>query len=115
MTDSVTTALHLGRLAPVGGGETVMMGLNCGTVPGIAWPTLRDGVDAAVRVTDEQAMAAVTELGALGVDPGPCGAVTLAALRKVAAEPEWRNLVGLSVDSVVVVLSTEGIAANPKC
>lgn len=111
---SVTTALHTGRVVPMGTGETVMMGLNCGTVSGIAWPTLRDGVDASVTVSDEQAMAAATELGGLGVDSGPCGAATLAALRKVAAEPEWRDLVGLTADSVVVLLSTEGTAANPK-
>ncbi|TLP80036.1 diaminopropionate ammonia-lyase [Nesterenkonia sphaerica] len=111
---SLTTALHTGRVVPVGTGETSMMGLNCGTVSGIAWPVLREGVDAAVTVGEEQALAAVKQLGALGVDSGPCGAATLAALREVAADPQRRHLVGLSDDSVVVLLSTEGTAANPK-
>lgn len=111
---SVTTALHTGQVAPVPTGDTSMMGLNCGIVSEIAWPTLREGVDASITVTDEQTLAAVRELGDLGVDSGPCGAATLAALRAVAADEQQRGILGLTEDSVVVLLSTEGTAANPK-
>ena len=111
---SVTTSLHAGRITPVPTGDTVMTGLNCGTVSGIAWPTLRDGVDASFTVTDAQALEAVAELAALGVDSGPCGAATLAALRTVASDSAVLRQLGLTGDSVVVLLSTEGRAANPK-
>ncbi|MET7639973.1 diaminopropionate ammonia-lyase [Streptomyces sp. NPDC005438] len=111
---SVTTALHAGKVVPVDTGDTVMTGLNCGTVSEIAWPTLRDGVDASVTVTDPQALNAVTELVDLGVDSGPCGAATLAALRTVLADHERGVPLGLTGESVVVLLSTEGRAANPK-
>lgn len=110
---SVTTALHTGRVVPVRTSDTIMTGLNCGTVSEIAWPTLRDGVDASVTVTDVQARAAVTTLAGLGVDSGPCGAATLAALRGIAADDEQRGMLGLTEESVVVLLSTEGTAANP--
>lgn len=111
---SVTTSLQAGRVVPVPTGETVMTGLNCGTVSEIAWPTLRGGLDASVTVSDAQALAAVTELADLGVDSGPCGAATLAALRSVASDPVLRTQLDLTEESVVVLLSTEGTAANPK-
>lgn len=111
---SVTTSLHAGAVVPVGTGDTVMTGLNCGTVSEIAWPTLRDGVSASLTVDDSQALAAVTELAGLGVDSGPCGAATLAALRELLADGARREQLGLGADSVVVLLSTEGTAANPK-
>jgi diaminopropionate ammonia-lyase len=111
---SVTTALHAGRIVPVKTGETVMTGLNCGTVSEIAWLTLRDGLDASLTITDAQAMAAVVELAALGVDAGPCGAATLAGLRAVISDSELRTGLGITADSVIVLLSTEGTSANPK-
>lgn len=91
-----------------------MMGLNCGTVSEIAWPTLRDGVDASVTVSDEQTLTAVRELADQGVDSGPCGAATLAAFQAVASDDDLRGQLGLTEESVVVLLSTEGTAANPK-
>lgn len=111
---SVTTALHMGRVVPVPTGDTVMTGLTCGTVSEIAWPTLQGGVDVSVTVSDDQALSAVSELASLGVDSGPCGAATLAALRAVAAQEDLRRAVGLGGETVVVLLSTEGMAANPK-
>lgn len=111
---SVTTSLHAGRIVTVDTGDTVMTGLNCGTVSEIAWPTLRGGVDASVTVTDAQALAAVLELVDLGVDSGPCGAATLAALRMVASDDEHRRQLGLTEQSTALLLSTEGTAANPQ-
>lgn len=110
----LTTALYMGRVVPVPTGDTVMTGLTCGTVSQIAWPTLQGGVDASVTVTDDQALSAVSELAAIGVDSGPCGAATLAALRAVADQEDLRAALGLGGETVVVLLSTEGTAANPK-
>lgn len=110
----VAAALDAGRVVPVETGETVMTGLNCGTVSEIAWPVLRQGLDAAVTVTDAEALEAVHALADLGVDSGPCGAATLAAARRVLASPERRAELAVPADAVVVLLSTEGRAANPK-
>ena len=41
--------------------------------PAIAWPAIRDGLDAGVAVTDDQARAAMRRLNELGVPAGPCG------------------------------------------
>ena len=58
-----------------------MNGLNCGTPSSIAWPYLRDGLDAAIAVTDADAREAVAALSAAGVSAGPSGAAGLAGLR----------------------------------
>ena len=91
-------------------GDTVMAGLNCGTVSGTAWPVLRAGLDAAVAVPDDAALSAVEDLAGLGVSSGPCGAAPLAGLRAALTDPGRRAALALPADAVVVLLSTEGNA-----
>src|SRR4029079_9117261 len=50
--------------------DSIMAGLNCGTVSRIAWPTVQAGVDAFVAVDDAAAEQAMRDLAALGVGPG---------------------------------------------
>ncbi|MEV0704697.1 diaminopropionate ammonia-lyase [Saccharopolyspora sp. NPDC050389] len=106
----IQTGLASGRPCTVQTGSTIMAGLNCGTPSSLAWPYLRDGLDAVVAVSDEQAAGAARELAALGVSSGPCGAATLAAARAVLAEaaPSRRAALGLSADSTIALLNTEG-------
>jgi threonine dehydratase len=85
---------------------TIMAGMNCGTVSPISLPILKQGVDASVTVSEWEAHQAVQYLQKYGINGGPCGAGALAALRRVAAEDP--GSVGLSRDSIVVLLSTEG-------
>lgn len=87
-------------------GPTICDGMNCGTVSPIAWPILQRGVDASVRVPDSATHAAVQYLKSHGVSAGPCGAATLASLRRVAAIAP--NAARLDSEAVVVLLSTEG-------
>lgn len=111
---SVLSSLLAGERLVVDTATTVMTGMNCGSVSGLAWPVLRDGLDAAVTVTDRQALDAVGRMRTAGLDIGPCGASTLAAVRAVVADPERREALGLGPEAVVVLLGTEGNAANPK-
>ncbi|WJV47855.1 pyridoxal-phosphate dependent enzyme [Streptomyces flavofungini] len=109
-------SLVRGESVPVVAGETVMAGLNCGTLSGLAWPVLRAGLDAAVAVPDAEALAAVGDLRALGVSSGPCGAAALAGARAAltgAGARGRRAELGLGAGATVVLLSTEGTAANP--
>ncbi len=92
---------------------TVMAGLNCGTVSTLAWPLIEPGLDAALVTDDERCTQAMRELAELGVDAGPCGAAALAAIRG-ANGPEFRAHVGLDANATVVLLVTEGAAANPN-
>lgn len=112
----VQTSLRSDRLTSVPTGETIMAGLNCGTPSTTAWPALRGGLDAAATITDDDSAAAAEVLRTAGIDAGPCGAATLAGLRALLCgpdEPAARNLLGLNASAAVVLLCTEGSAANP--
>ncbi len=92
---------------------TIMSGLNCGTPSELGWPSLLGGFDAAVTVTEEECRDAVMDLSVLGQDAGPCGASTLAGVRNALADELRRNDLGINEDSIIVLVSTEGLAANP--
>jgi diaminopropionate ammonia-lyase len=104
----VLTSLLAGSPVDVPTGSTVMAGLNCGAVSRAAWPILRSGADAAIAVSDDDALRAVDDLRALGIDSGPSGAATLAGLRAVMGDSDWRAALDVDDGSVVVLLSTEG-------
>jgi diaminopropionate ammonia-lyase len=71
---------------------------------------LRDGCDAAIAISDEEALRAVADLDRLGVSSGPSGAATLAGARAALTESGRRAALGVDENSVVVLLSTEGNA-----
>nr|WP_042183670.1 pyridoxal-phosphate dependent enzyme [Kibdelosporangium sp. MJ126-NF4] len=80
-----------------------MAGLNAGDVDVHAWPYLRNGIDAAVTVTDEQTHEAMRSLASANIAAGECGAASLAGARAFFAEQK------LGPDAVVVLISTEGV------
>ena len=49
----------------------------------LAWPYLRDGLDAAVAVADAGSATAARDLAGYGIPAGPCGAASLAGARAV--------------------------------
>jgi diaminopropionate ammonia-lyase len=104
----VLDSLLAGTPVSVPTGATVMAGLNCGTVSSAAWPVLREGCDAAIAVTDDDALRAVTDLVRLGISSGPSGAATLAGVRAALTVPERRTALAVDATSTLVLLSTEG-------
>ncbi|KAJ6581640.1 tryptophan synthase beta subunit-like PLP-dependent enzyme [Mycena capillaripes] len=88
------------------GHRTIMAGLDCATLSPSAWPLLQAGVDASVTVSDYEAHLAVQTLQGHGVPAGPCGGAALAALLRLT--PSDKEKLGLSLDSTVVLLCTEG-------
>lgn len=112
--DCVAQSLKAGEPVTVDtSAPTVMAGLNCGTPSGIGWPALRDGVSAAVSVTEDECRRAVADLQELGQDSGPCGAASLTGVRELLAAPGARQELGLDGGSTVLLISTEGLGANP--
>jgi diaminopropionate ammonia-lyase len=94
--------------------NTIMAGLNCGSISSSAWPYLSEGLDAAVAVTDEAARRAAADLATAGISSGPSGASSLAGARAALtgpASPGRRAELGAGPASVVVLLGTE--AAQP--
>ncbi len=108
----VLTSLVEGHPASVPTRDTVMAGLNCGTISASAWPVLRSGCDAATSVTDEEALRASADLRSLGVSSGPCGAATLAGVRATLDDAPRRAALDLPDEAVIVLLSTEGLAPS---
>jgi diaminopropionate ammonia-lyase len=101
----VRASVAAGRPTGVPAGRTVLAGLNCGTVSGLAWPHVAPGLDGCVTVTDDAAVRGARDLAGHGVPAGPCGGAALAAARALP----WRP----AADATVVLLVTEGAAANP--
>lgn len=109
----VLKSLQNGELTSVETVPTIMAGMNCGTPSSDSWLTHKSGVDAAVALTDDETRADLKLLADHGVDAGPCGAATLSGVRKALSTQERRDQLGITKDSVIVLFSTEGRAANP--
>ena len=99
-------SLENGNITTITTGDTAMCGMNCGTVSYTAWPYMRDGVDACITVSDQEAQKAQETLQELEIRVGPCGAATLAALRKLGQYE--RQQLGLTSNTTVILLATEG-------
>jgi diaminopropionate ammonia-lyase len=65
--------------------DSIMAGLNCGTVSLIAWPEVAAGTDVFVTVDDPAAERAMRDLATIGVVAGETGAASVAGLRAVVA------------------------------
>ncbi len=65
--------------------DSIMAGLNCGTVSMVAWPRVVRGVDAFVSIADADAEQAMRDLAAIGVVAGETGAASLAGLRAIVS------------------------------
>ena len=107
-------SLRAGKPVTVPNANTIMAGLNCGTISSIAWPYLAGGLDAAVAVTDDAARRAAADLAASGISSGPSGAASLAGARAALTgrgSADRRAALAAESESVIVLLSTEaGIA-----
>ncbi len=106
-------SLRAGCAVSVPTQTTIMAGLNCGTPSSLAWPYLHRGLDGAAAVTDAEAAVAGTALRAGSVDAGPCGWAGLAAAKHALAQPGARGHLGVGPASTLVLVVTEGSAANP--
>jgi len=113
----VAASLRAGRLASLDRCEpTNMAGLRCAEVSPVAWPALRDTVDACVQISDDEAARAVDRMarptaGDSPVTAGSSGAAGLAGLMRLLGDPELeptRRTLGLSPTTRVLVFNTEG-------
>lgn len=110
----VLRSLAAGELTEVPGPHASMMaGLNCGNTSPLAWPYLQGGLSAAVAIADEQAAVAMRLLGQDGVVSGESGAAGAGGLLELQHQSQdLRARLGLTPDSTVLVISTEG-ATDP--
>jgi diaminopropionate ammonia-lyase len=107
----LTASLAAGRPTPVPTPGTNMAGLDCAEISLAAWPSLVDGIQGTLLVSDQEADAALRELHRSGLAVGHCGAAALAALRAaVRDEQDWlRHALHIGDGSRVLLLATEGV------
>jgi len=88
-------------------GGTILKSLNYGTVTEKSWEVLKNGLDLCTAVKDEDVKRATDELQKGGVEVGPCGGAVVAGLKAVVQDNS--GFLRLSKESVVVLISTEGM------
>ncbi len=115
--DAILRSARAGQMVEAPGPHTsIMAGLCCGVPSLVAWPIIAKGVDVFVAIDDEWAREAMRALARAGVVSGETGAAGLAGLLALLSGPEreqHRRLLGLTPESRVVVISTEG-ATDPE-
>jgi diaminopropionate ammonia-lyase len=104
----LTASLAAGAPTAITTSGTTMAGLDCAEISPAAWPSLRYGIAGTLVVSDREASLAVEELDELGLAIGPCGAATLAALRKLVGANELGRALGLGASSRLLLIATEG-------
>lgn len=112
--DCITRSIRAGVPTKTEGDlETLMAGLAAGEVSLAAWEILKGGAAAAMTVPDEAAIQAMRLL-AEGVDGDPrvvggeAGVGGLAGLLAAAVDPEVREKLGLTAESRVLTIGSEG-------
>lgn len=113
----VLESARAGHIVEVPGPHnSIMAGLCCGIPSLVAWPIISKGIDVFVAISDDWAREAMRELAKAGIVSGETGAAGLAgllALLSGADREKHRHLLGLTPESHVVVISTEG-ATDPE-
>ncbi len=100
---------EIGALTAIPGNlDTMMAGLACGEPSLLAWEELQRSAAAFMAIPDATAIEAMRLLAAAGVISGESGAAGLAGCLLAASDPAARAVLGLELDSRVLVFSTEG-------
>jgi len=96
--------------------DSVMAGLACGETSPLAWRFLQPCVDAFMTIEDEQAIEAMRTLAQgserdTPIVAGESGVAGLAALEWLRSDPQRSEQVGLTAESRVLIIGTEGATA----
>ena len=95
--------------------ETLMAGLSCGEVSDLAWDILRPTLTHCTTISDEAVAPLMRWFHARtpSVEAGECSTSGLATLLQAHADETMRSALGLTADSVVMLIGTEG-ATDPE-
>lgn len=89
-----------------------MAGLNCGLPSELVWPIIAAGTDTFVGVEDADAEHAMRLYADNGIVAGESGAASLAGLLALTADPAAATAAGVSNQTRVLLVNTEG-ATDP--
>jgi diaminopropionate ammonia-lyase len=96
--------------------DSVMAGLACGETSPLAWRFLQPGIDFFMTISDEDAVFAMRLLAKgspqdVPLVAGESGVAGLAGLMGLQKNPALASQVGITADSRVLIISTEGATA----
>src|SRR4051812_39343809 len=89
--------------------ESIMAGLNAGTVSRTAWPVLRDRFDAFCSIDDSWAEDGMRRLARIGVRAGEVSGGTVGAALAICGDSGARAALGIDETSSLFLLLTEGL------
>jgi diaminopropionate ammonia-lyase len=89
--------------------DSIMAGLNAGTVSQLAWPVLRDRFDAYCAIDDGWAEDGMRKLAAIGVEAGEVSGGTVGAAMAISGDAQARDALAIDEDSTLWLLLTEGL------
>jgi diaminopropionate ammonia-lyase len=89
--------------------ESIMAGLNAGSVSEIAWPVLRGRFDAFCTIDDSWAEHGMRRLAAIGIKAGEVSGGTVGAALAICADDRARDALGIGERSSLFLLLTEGV------
>ena len=89
--------------------ESIMAGLNAGTVSKLAWPVLRDRFDAFCSLDDSWAEEGMRRLAAIGVEAGEVSGGTVGAALAICEDGHARAALAIDETSSILLLLTEGL------
>jgi diaminopropionate ammonia-lyase len=89
--------------------ESIMAGLNAGSVSELAWPVLRERFDAFCTIGDSWAEDGMRRLAAVGIEAGEVSGGTLGAALAICADEGARDALGIGERSSLFLLLTEGV------
>ena len=92
--------------------ESIMAGLNAGTLSNLAWPVLRDRYDAFCAIDDSWAEEGMRRLAAIGIEAGEVSGGTVGAALALCEKGPHRDALGIGGTSCIFLLLTEGLT-NP--
>src|SRR4051812_8834002 len=92
--------------------ESIMAGLNAGTLSDLAWPVLRDRFDSFCAIDDGWAEEGMRQLAAIGIKAGEVSGGTVGAALAICGEDGARQALAIDGDSTLFLLLTEGLT-NP--
>jgi diaminopropionate ammonia-lyase len=103
-------SIQAGEPVPVPGPhDSIMAGLNAGSVSEQAWPVLRDRFDAFCTIDDGWAEEGMRRLNAIGVEAGEVSGGTVGTALALCADERARDAIGIGADTSMFLLLTEGV------
>jgi diaminopropionate ammonia-lyase len=89
--------------------DSIMAGLNAGTVSQLAWPVLRDRFDAFCAIDDSWAEDGMRRLAAAAMRAGEVSGGTVGAALALCEDDHARAALGIEEHSTLFLLLTEGL------